>query len=79
MVVVLFLFMALIVVLYLKLENNTIEKFLIILTVFLFSIIIGTTAIVEFAIPFSPYLQLFFLLFQTIFFILTALESYKGG
>lgn len=74
MVVILFVLMAFMVVLYI-----TLRKFLVILTVFLFSLVIGGVAIVEFAIPFSPYLQLFFLLFQTIFFMQTSFEYLERG
>lgn len=63
--------MTLILFLYLK-EH----RFELILIVFLFSLIIGVTSIADFNLPFSPYFQLFFLLFQTIVFYLVIEEKY---
>lgn len=63
---------------YTKYKANQI-KFLIVLVVFLFSIVIGMGSITSLSIPFSPYFQLFFLLIQTIFFILSALEVFERG
>lgn len=54
-------------------------KFLIVLVIFLFSIVIGVSSLTYFSIPFSPYFQLFFMLIQTIFFILTAIEVFERG
>ena len=66
MVVILFLLMGLMAILYVKLRI-----WYVILTIFLFSLVIGFYAIIEFAIPFSPYLQTFFLIFQSVFFTLS--------
>ena len=60
---------------YFKISNK--NELLIILLIFLFSLIIGVISITENILPFSPYLQIFFLLFQTIFFILTSLNYYN--
>ena len=51
--------------------------FLVILVIYLFSLIIGFSALNESIIPFTPYLQLFFLVFQTIIFIIVALEVFR--
>lgn len=61
-----------------KYRSNQV-KFLIVLVIFLFSIVIGVSSITSFSIPFSPWFQLFFLLIQTIFFILSALEVFEKG
>lgn len=71
-VLVLFLLMVVMIVVYSKLR-----VFLVILVIFLFSLVMGMNAIEDITIPFSPYLQMFFLLFQTIIFILTSLGAYK--
>ena len=47
-----------------------IKRFLPILVVFLFSIIIGMLSFSGSYLPFTPWFQLFFMLFQTIFFYL---------
>ena len=54
-----------------------IRIFLVILVIYLFSLIIGFSALNESIIPFTPYLQLFFLVFQTIIFIIVALEVFR--
>ena len=59
---------------YFKISNK--NKFLIVLLIFLFSLIIGVISITENILPFSPYLQIFFLLFQTSLFI-TPILKYK--
>ena len=55
-------------------------EFVPILIVFLFSIILGIGSF-SIQFPLTPYFQIFFVLFQTVFFVLTALEHYnnKGG
>ena len=67
--IILFSLLIIMVVLYTK-----IRVFLIILTVFLFSLIFGIFCIIDNVIPFTPYFQLFFLLFQGILFLLTSLD-----
>ena len=52
------------------------EKFELIVSVFLFSLIIGIDSL-SYTIPFTPYIQLFFLLFQTIFFISFSIDYYN--
>jgi len=54
---------------YLKLKI-----YLIILTIFLFSIIFSIMALNIYLLPFSPYLQIFFLMFQAVIFLFTTLE-----
>lgn len=48
-----------------------------ILFIFLFSIIFGMISIMNFSVPFSPYIQIFFILFQTIVFFITSMEVFK--
>ena len=55
-------------------SNQT--KFVVIVVIFLFSIIIGVSSIASVSIPFSPWFQLFFLLIQTIFFILSVIDGF---
>jgi hypothetical protein len=49
-----------------------------ILLVFTFSLIFGIISIMRFDIPFSPYIQIFFILFQTIIFLSTSIEVFKS-
>lgn len=48
--------------------------FHIMLIVFLFSIVIGMLSIADYSLPFSPYIQLFFMTFQSVIFILTSYD-----
>ena len=76
-VLILILLMVLMVLVYMRLR-----VFLIILVIFLFSLVIGYYSLETSAdIPFSPYLQIFFMVFQTVFFTLTTIKMfyYKGG
>lgn len=50
---------------------------LVILLIFLFSLIIGIMFLEVDGIPFTPYIQLFFLFFQAIILIITFLEAYN--
>lgn len=54
-----------------------IGRFELILIVFLFSLVIGMTSIIDNNLPFSPYFQLFFLLFQTIVFSTDSMNFYE--
>lgn len=63
---------ALMIFLYLK-----IRVLLVILLVFLFSIIIGILFLTIENIPFTPWIQIFFIFFQSIIFIITVLEAYE--
>lgn len=67
--IILFGLIAFMVLLYVK-----IRIFLPILTIFLFSLVIGTIFITENILPFSPYLGIFFLLFQSSIFIITTID-----
>lgn len=69
--IIIFLF-ALMIFCYLK-----IRIFVVILAIYSFSLIIGIMSFSESIIPFTPMLQIFFLLFQTIFFIITAIETFE--
>jgi len=51
------------------------SEFTPILIIFLFSIILGIGTI-SIQLPLTPYFQIFFMLFQTIFFVLAALDYY---
>lgn len=50
--------------------------FLVILTIFLFSLIIGIDSISINETPFTPYLQIFFMIFQTLIFIRFTFEVF---
>jgi len=69
-----FMFVLMVLTLYFYLK---IKSFLPILIVFLFSIVIGTSSLGGAFIPFTPWFQIFFVLFQTIFFALKALSYYN--
>jgi len=70
---ILFLFM-LMIFCYLK-----IRVFVVILGIYLFSLVIGIIAFNESVIPFTPFLQIFFLIFQSLIFILVAIETFEKG
>ena len=55
------------------------RRFVVILVLFLFSLVIGMSSFSVEGIPLTPYFQLLFLLFQTIFFTLTAIDVYQGN
>jgi hypothetical protein len=42
-----------------------------------FSLIFGMMSIMSFSVPFSPYIQMFFILFQTLLFITTSIEVFR--
>jgi len=69
---ILIILMIIMTILYLK-----IRLFLPILVVFLFSIIIGFDSMSYDYIPFNPYFSIFFILFQSVFFIETSLQQYN--
>lgn len=50
---------------------------LVILLVFLFSLIIGVMFLSIENVPFTPYIQIFFILFQSVFLIITFVEAYN--
>lgn len=52
--------------------------FLVILTIYLFSLIIGIMFLSLENIPFTPYLQIFFILIQSVIFIVVSLELYEN-
>lgn len=54
-----------------------IRVFVVILVIYGFSLIIGIMAFSESIIPFTPFLQIFFLIFQTIIFIITTIETFE--
>lgn len=53
------------------------RRFLPVLVVFIFSIVIGMNSLTESNIPFTPYFQIFFIIFQSVFFLMTSLDLYK--
>lgn len=71
-VFVLIILMIIMVILY-----KYIRIWLVILIVFLFSLIIGVNSLALEYIPFNPYLSIFFILFQSCFFIVISIETYK--
>lgn len=54
-----------------------VRKFLVILTVFLFSIVFGISALFIASFPFTPYFQLFFIAFQSVMFLKTTQDYYN--
>ena len=64
--------MSIMLIVYLKIEN-----WLIILVIFLFSLIIGALSFSMGDIPFTPYFQMFFIIFQLIIFVITSLDVYR--
>lgn len=73
-VVVLIFMMVLMVYFY-----NKHKVFLPIITIFLFSLIIGITSLSIENFPFTPYFQTFFIVFQMIFLLLTTIQMLKEG
>ena len=55
-----------------------IKIYLPILVLFLFSLIIGFNSIIYEYIPFNPYFSIFFILFQSTFFIEISLQEYNN-
>lgn len=72
---ILILFGLIFLMLYLYVKTEDYEPILI---VFLFSLIIGTMSLPIINFPFTPWFQIFFLLFQTVLFLLKALEYYNN-
>lgn len=68
---IIFLF-AIMIFCYLK-----IRIFVVILGIYLFSLIIGILSFNESVIPFTPYLQIFFLFFQTTIFVVVSIEVFE--
>jgi len=66
----------LVLLILLMLYLYTKEEFEPILIVFLFSLFIGIMSLSLVNIPFTPWFQIFFMLFQTIMFFLKAFEYY---
>jgi len=77
MITILVILILLMLFLYYKKRKKTITEFLPILFVYLFSIILGIGSIGT-QIPISPYFQIFFVLFQSTYFFLSALEIYNN-
>jgi len=73
---ILFLLILMVLMIYFY-SRHKYQYFLPILVVFLFSLIIGFYSLASKGFPFTPYFQLFFMLIQTVFFILHALEFFK--
>lgn len=70
-ILILVIFMVLMIYLYKKVK----EGYLPIIVVFLFSLIVGVEAMTHIHTHFSPYLEVFFLLFQASFFVMYVLEN----
>ena len=70
---VLVFFMLLMLYLFMKIVN-----FLPILVVYTFSLLIGVESFTHLHTPFSPLFELFFLMFQTTIFLLTAFNVYDN-
>ena len=69
---ILIILMIIMIILYMK-----VRIWLAILIVFLFSIILGITSISVENIPLNPYFSIFFILFQSVFFLMFSLEVFK--
>lgn len=76
-ILVIMFFMILMIYLYRKMKRETLP----ILIVFLFSLLVGLEGLTHFHTYFSPYFEIFFLLFQASIFALSVLEyyNYKKG
>ena len=68
--VILMFFMA---YMYIRVRSFTVTTI-----IFLFSLIFGYMAFGFTEIPFSPYIQIFFMVFQLVFFILDSLQTFRG-
>jgi len=68
---ILIILMAVMLIVYLKIEN-----WMITLVILLFSLVIGALSMTIGDIPFSPYFQIFFIVFQAIIFIITSLDAF---
>ena len=71
-ILILIILMVIMIIIY-----KYIRIWLAILVLFLFSLIIGINSIAIEYIPFNPYISIFFILFQSIFFTLISLKVYK--
>jgi len=65
-------FITLILVLYLKYK-----MFHIIIVVYLFGFLIGVLSFTEGYLPFTPYLQIFYLVFISVIFVFTAIDYHN--
>ncbi len=74
-IIVIFLFIGLMLLIYFKIPSNYAIKFPLILVIFLFSVVIGISLMVYETVG-SPYIHLFFLIFQGIFVYITSQEYY---
>lgn len=54
-----------------------VRVFLVIIIIYLFSLVIGVMALSESVIPFTPFLQLFFLIFQSAILIIVSIEVFE--
>lgn len=50
--------------------------FLVILTIWSFSLIFGMISIQNWSLPFTPYFQIFFMVIQSVYFLQTSLQFY---
>lgn len=71
-IIIMVLLLILMIYFYLK-----VRKFLPILVIFLFSLIIGMATLSSFVVPFYPWFNVFFILFQSVIFMLTSLDLYN--
>ncbi|MGB5911851.1 MAG: hypothetical protein WBH31_11710 [Promethearchaeia archaeon] len=63
--------MAVMLIVFLKIEN-----WMVCLVILLFSLIIGILSISMGDIPFTPYFQIFFIVFQSVIFLITSLDAF---
>ena len=70
-------FIGLITIIYFKIDTNLAIKLPIITIIFLFSLIIGTSTFFNEVLIGTPYIQIFFILYQLIFFIMSCLDYFE--
>lgn len=56
---------------------NKFKDYLTVLTVYSFALIIGMESLTHIHTPFSPMLEIFFLVFQTVLFLIASLKFYS--
>ena len=73
---VMFAFLILMLFIYFKLEPNLTIKFPLIVTIYLFGVIINTFSLFTYEIVGTPYIQIFFVVFLTII-LFTTIQEYR--
>jgi len=71
------IFMLIILMIFMVIIYKYVKIWLMILVIFLFSIIIGINSMTIEGVPLNPYFSIFFILFQSVFFIKRSMEVKK--